>query len=75
VINGPSAAAIYGSRASNGVVQLFSKKGRTGKPTVTFSSSVNHNSLARRIEVNEYPFRFGRNNTGLEPPELLIGEP
>jgi TonB-linked SusC/RagA family outer membrane protein len=67
VINGPSAAAIYGSRASNGVVQLFSKKGRAGKPIVTFSSSVNHNSLARRIEVNEYPYRFGINNTGSEP--------
>ncbi|HLO80193.1 MAG TPA: TonB-dependent receptor plug domain-containing protein, partial [Chitinophagaceae bacterium] len=67
VINGPSAAAIYGSRASNGVVQLFSKKGSSGKPVVSFSTSVNHNSLPKRIEVNEYPFRFGINNTGLEP--------
>jgi TonB-linked SusC/RagA family outer membrane protein len=71
VINGPSAAAIYGSRASNGVVQLFTKKGRTGKPTVSFSSAVNHNSLARRIEVNEFPYRFGRNNTGLEPTRAI----
>jgi TonB-linked SusC/RagA family outer membrane protein len=70
VLNGPSAAAIYGSRASNGVVQLFSKKGKSGKPMVSFSTSVNHNSLPTRIEVNEYPFRFGMNNTGLEPTRM-----
>jgi TonB-linked SusC/RagA family outer membrane protein len=64
VINGPSAAAIYGSRASNGVVQIITKKGNKGKPTISFFTSVNHNSLANRIEVNEYPFRFGRTTDG-----------
>ncbi len=59
VINGPAAAAIYGSRAANGVVQLFTKKGQKGKPQVVFSTSVNHNSFTNRIKVNEYPFRFG----------------
>ncbi len=59
VINGPAAAAVYGSRASNGVVQIFTKRGKSGKPQVTFSTSVNHNSLRRRLDLNDFPFRFG----------------
>lgn len=60
VINGPAAAATYGSRASNGVVQIFTKKGKKGSPLVVYTGSVNHNSIVNRIEVNDYPFRFGR---------------
>lgn len=59
VINGAAAAAIYGARASNGVVQIFTKRGQSGKPQVTFTTSVNHNSLRRRLDLNAYPFRFG----------------
>jgi TonB-linked SusC/RagA family outer membrane protein len=59
VVNGPAAATVYGSKAANGVVQIFTRRGRKGKPEVSFSSSVNYNSLAKRVEVNEYPYRFG----------------
>lgn len=59
VINGAAAAAIYGSRASNGVVQIFTKKGRSGKPRVSLTTSVQHNSLRNRLEFNDYPLRFG----------------
>jgi TonB-linked SusC/RagA family outer membrane protein len=59
IINGAAAAAIYGSRASNGVVQIFTKRGRSGTPRVSFTTSVQHNSLRKRIEFNDYPFRFG----------------
>lgn len=59
VINGAAAAAIYGSRASNGVVQIFTKRGKSGKPKVTFLTSINHNSLRKRLELNDHPERFG----------------
>ncbi|MFN2458366.1 MAG: SusC/RagA family TonB-linked outer membrane protein [Chitinophagaceae bacterium] len=59
VINGAAAAAIYGSRASNGVVQIFTKRGKGGAPKVSFTASVQHNSLRKRWEMNDYPFRFG----------------
>jgi len=68
VVDGPAAATIYGSRAANGVVQIFTRKGKKGKPEVMFSSSINLNALARRIEVNEYPFRFGRRQS----PDLNV---
>ncbi len=55
VIKGGAAAAIYGSRASNGVVQIFTKKGVSGKPKLTFSTSINFNSLRKKREFNEAP--------------------
>jgi len=55
VIKGGAAAAIYGSRASNGVVQIFTKKGKAGKPVITFSSSINFNSLRKKRDFNEVP--------------------
>ena len=59
VINGAAAAAIYGSRASNGVVQIFTKRGRGGKAKVSLVTSLNFNSLRKRLELNTIPFRFG----------------
>lgn len=59
VINGAAAAAIYGSRASNGVIQIFTKRGKSGAPRVSLTTSIQHNSLRKRIEFNDYPFRFG----------------
>jgi TonB-linked SusC/RagA family outer membrane protein len=59
VINGAAASAIYGSRASNGVVQIFTKRGKNGKPQVSFTTSIQHNSLRNRLDLNDYPFRFG----------------
>ena len=58
VIKGAAAAAIYGSRASNGVVQIFTKRGRDGAPQVTVSSQFLISQLRKPLEYNEEPFRF-----------------
>lgn len=39
VLSGPSAAALYGSNAANGVILITTKKGKEGKLSVQFSSS------------------------------------
>jgi len=62
VIKGAAAAAIYGSRASNGVVQIFTKKGKSGAPIVTVSSSVNFNSLRKKRDFNQEPFDWVSSN-------------
>jgi TonB-linked SusC/RagA family outer membrane protein len=36
IIKGPAAATIYGTEASNGVIQVITKKGHSGKPQVGF---------------------------------------
>lgn len=58
IIKGAAAAALYGSRASNGVVQIFTKKGKAGKPKVTFSTSIKSNSLRKEIEENLEPVAY-----------------
>ena len=61
IIKGAAAAAIYGSRASNGVVQIFTKKGKEGKPSYSFSTNFKVSDVRKTLDVNTYPFRF--NNT------------
>ncbi len=39
VLSGPSAAALYGSEASNGVILVTTKKGKEGKLDVTYTGS------------------------------------
>jgi TonB-dependent SusC/RagA subfamily outer membrane receptor len=58
IIRGAAAAALYGSRANNGVVQIFTKRGRAGTPRVTLNSRYATNELRRRIPINDYPFDF-----------------
>lgn len=59
IINGAAAAAIYGSLASNGVVQIFTKKGSVGKPKLNFSTSFSTSQIRKRLEFNDHPERFG----------------
>ncbi len=59
VVNGAAAAAQYGSRAANGVVIITTKRGQTGKPQVTFTTSFNVNELRKSVPVNTYGKQFG----------------
>ena len=45
VLKGPSAATIYGTEASNGVIQVITKRGRTGRPVVDFRFDAGANWL------------------------------
>ncbi len=58
IIKGAAAAAIYGSRASNGVVQIFTKRGKEGKPSFTVSTQFKISDLRKKLDVNRYGFRF-----------------
>ncbi|WP_044170823.1 SusC/RagA family TonB-linked outer membrane protein [Flectobacillus major] len=59
VLNGAAAAAVYGSRASNGVIIITTKRGKSGAPKVTFSTSVNVNELRKKVFVSTYGKQFG----------------
>lgn len=59
VLNGAAAAAIYGSRANAGVVQIFTKRGTSGAPQVSFSTGIMLNTLRKKIDVNKAPVKFG----------------
>lgn len=59
VINGAAAAAQYGSRASNGVVIITTKRGKEGAPRITFSTSINMNELRKEVPITTYGKQFG----------------
>lgn len=59
VLNGAAAAAIYGSRANSGVIQIFTKRGVSGKAQVSFNTSLTMSELRKQIEVNQAPIKFG----------------
>jgi TonB-dependent SusC/RagA subfamily outer membrane receptor len=56
IIRGAAAAALYGSRANNGVVQIFTKRGTVGKPRVTSVSRWGTSELRAQQPFNFYPF-------------------
>ena len=51
VLKDGSAAAIYGTRGSAGVILITTKKGQAGKTTVDYNAYVSSESVARRIPV------------------------
>ncbi|MFY0653996.1 MAG: TonB-dependent receptor, partial [Cyclobacteriaceae bacterium] len=50
ILKDASAAAIYGSRAANGVVIVTTKRGKRGESKITFSSNYGVQSLARKLD-------------------------
>ena len=52
VLKGQAASALYGLRASNGVVLITTKRGSkaTSKPVITFSTDLSASTLSRKFE-------------------------
>ena len=51
VLKDAASAAIYGSRGSNGVVIVTTKRGKSGKATVTFDGSFGWQSAEKKLEI------------------------
>ena len=51
VLKGASAAAVWGSRAANGVVVITTKEGQSGDAKITFSSSYSFDEVSERIPM------------------------
>ncbi len=45
IIKGPAAATLYGTEASNGVIQIITKRGAAGSPTWNFTARLGANVL------------------------------
>ena len=72
VLKDASSASIYGSRASNGVIIITTKKGKAGKMRINFSSYASFSDYARKLSVMNTE-QFGKAlwqaniNDGLNP--------
>ena len=51
VLKDAAAAAIYGSRASNGVVLITTKHGQAGKPKVNVNAYTGYNQAAKQLKM------------------------
>jgi len=52
VLKDASAAAIYGSRAANGVIMITTKRGQNGaKPTVTFNNYIGMENISNQLDM------------------------
>jgi TonB-linked SusC/RagA family outer membrane protein len=57
VLKDASATAIYGSRASNGVVLITTKKGHTGKARISFNTWFQNSEVPKELKLmNAYQF-------------------
>lgn len=51
ILKDASATAIYGSRGANGVVIITTKRGRIGKPTISFDESSGLQELPKKLDM------------------------
>ncbi|WP_264532050.1 SusC/RagA family TonB-linked outer membrane protein [Flavobacterium sp. N502540] len=74
VLKDASAAAIYGSRAANGVIVITTKKGTKGGVKVNFSSQVGVNTVANTVDVlSADQFRAVVNAKGTPQQKATLG--
>ena len=68
VLKDASATAIYGSRASNGVIIITTKKGRAGqRPTVTYNGDITVSTIQKKYEVlNASEFKQAATSLGFD---------
>jgi len=62
VIKGPAAATLYGTEASNGVIQIFTKKGQQGAPKFEFN--LRQGAAFLYDAENKYPVVWGKDAGG-----------
>jgi len=62
VLKGASAAAIYGAKATNGVVIITTKRGQAGETRVNFTQQTGFNSILNEIGTRDF-----RNEDNLDP--------
>ena len=51
ILKDASATAIYGSRASNGVIIITTKKGKSGRPQVNFAANFHVNTARKTLKM------------------------
>lgn len=51
ILKDASAAAIYGNRASNGVIMITTKRGQSGKPQINFNTQLSIGKLTKEAPI------------------------
>lgn len=76
ILKGAAAAALYGSRANNGVVQIFTKRGRSGTSRVEVGTRVTRSDLEHKLQFALTPVDpSGKPVQRYDPQSLIFHEP
>lgn len=80
ILKDASATAIYGSRASNGVIMITTKRGQTGNSTVTYDGYVGWQEMPKKyhmLNLQEYAIHhnFRANELNLLDPSSAFVNP
>ena len=65
VVQGAASASIYGAQGANGVIQIFTKKGKKGRTAINFSTSYSTNKFLNVGNVHKadlHPYLTDANN-------------
>jgi TonB-linked SusC/RagA family outer membrane protein len=72
VLKGGTAAALYGSRAANGVILITTKKGRAQKGVgIEFNSTATYDNVA---VFPDYQYEYGQGDGGVKPTTLAAAQ-
>ena len=75
ILKDASSTAIYGSRASNGVILITTKKGNTDKPKISFSTTNSVQTVARTADMlSASEFADVINSKGTDAQRALLGD-
>lgn len=75
VLKDASAAAVYGSRAANGVVVITTKKGKSDKPMITYTTSVGVNTWQNKFDMMDrerWTQKYIAQTPSIDSPEQII---
>lgn len=56
VVKGAAAAALFGSKANNGVVQIFTKRGKPGETRIKLKTTVGFDQAEKTYDMVSYPY-------------------
>ncbi|MCE7043297.1 TonB-dependent receptor [Dyadobacter sp. CY312] len=74
VLKDASATAIYGSRASNGVILITTKKGKSGRPTINFNTQLAVSKIGKMVDaLDANEFRTYVETNGTDAQKAILG--
>jgi len=69
VLKDASATAIYGARASNGVIMITTKRGQSGEATITYDGYVGWQTMPKKLKVMNLQ-QYAKHNNALADAQI-----
>lgn len=76
VVEGAASSTIYGAQGANGVIQIFTKKGKAGQTNIDFSSSYgisNFLNVGNLHQATTHGFKTDANNNVVDANGVILG--